>query len=538
VKAGQNITAILSMLHEGSQRNSGTRRFRNEPVLRWTLDRLSRSKRVTSTAILCWEDQVESIVPLAEHWRADVLVKGPRSPLPELESVAAARRWADGWRGGLLGTCEFDRGFHAAWTEELAEQLHSAAVVLIDPAAGLVDPNLVDDLITHAGEHPEVELCFMPAAPGLSSVLIRRELLKRLAAGKSHPGRLLHYTPDAHCREPLTGDACAPVPTAVARTTDRFTLDSDRQLERITTAMLPLNGQLMSSPSEAIVARMRDTNDLDAFPREIVLELNTARASRPVYWPGKYQAVERPGFSLGNARRIFEQFAGIDDLRLTIAGLGDPLLSENLFPILGLARDAGVAVHVETDLLVGDVKALANSDVDIVSFHASAVTPQTYASVMGIDHYKTVLENVRLFVTERARRARGVPLLVPTFTKCRDNLAEMEAWYDQWLRAIGTAVIVGPSDFAGQIPDTAVVDMTPPRRRPCSRLWSRMVIRSTGDVVLCEQDFAGRNVLGNVAETPISEIWQKRMAGARADHVDGAAGQHPLCGKCREWNRP
>ena len=538
MKTAENITAVLSMLHEGPSRNSATRRFRNEPVLRWTLDRLSRAQHVTSVAILCWEDQVESVVPIAQRWRADVLAKAPRSPLPELESVAASRRWADGWRGGLLGTCEFDRGFHGGWIEELAEQVGGDAIILIDPAAGLVDPGLIDGVVAHAGEHPEVELCFTPAAPGLSGTLIRRPLLKRLAASKSHPGRLLHYTPDAHCREPLGGDACAPVPASVARTTHRFTLDSDRQLGRITDAMHSLNGQLMSSPSESLVARMREVDRIDPLPREIVLELNTARVSRPVYWPGKYQTVQRPDFSLEQAKRLFDELSPADDLRLTIAGVGDPMLSENLFPILNLAHAAGLAVHVETDLLAGDVAALANAAVDIVSIHVPAVSPQTYAAVMGVDQYKTVLENVRTFVAERARRASGIPLLVPTFTKCRANLAEMESWYDQWLRALGTAVIIGPSDFAGQIPDTAVVDMTPPRRTPCSRLWSRMVIRSTGDVVLCEQDFAGRNVLGNVGENSVPEIWQKRMAPVRTDHLNGAAGKHPLCGACREWNRP
>ena len=36
----KNVTAILSMLHEGAGPNSATRLFRSEPVLRWTLKRL------------------------------------------------------------------------------------------------------------------------------------------------------------------------------------------------------------------------------------------------------------------------------------------------------------------------------------------------------------------------------------------------------------------------------------------------------------------------------------------------------------------
>src|SRR5688572_21248061 len=149
---GQNVTAVLSMLHEPAVRNSATRLFRGEPVLRWTLDRLNRASRVTAAAILCWEDQLDAVVPLAEQTRTDVLAKGPRVTVPEIESIAAARRWADGWRGGLLGTCEFDRGFHAGWTDEIAGKLASDAILLVDPSAGLIDPGLVDGLIVHALE--------------------------------------------------------------------------------------------------------------------------------------------------------------------------------------------------------------------------------------------------------------------------------------------------------------------------------------------------------------------------------------------------
>jgi radical SAM protein with 4Fe4S-binding SPASM domain len=242
---------------------------------------------------------------------------------------------------------------------------------------------------------------------------------------------------------------------------------------------------------------------------------------------------------LDRAFRLIDELANsADDARLTIAGVGDPLLSDDLFPVIERARRGGLAVHVETDLVSGDVAGLARSDADVVTVHVPALTPQTYAAMMGTDFYSTVLENVRTFLTERAQRGRGVPILVPTFTKCRDNLGEMEPWYDQWLRAVGSAVIVGPSDHAGQIPDVAVADMAPPGRRACGRLWSRMIVQSDGHVVACEQDFRGRNPLGNVDELSAGEIWRNRLAGLRADHRSGQFTTHPLCGTCREWNRP
>ncbi len=149
-----------------------------------------------------------------------------------------------------------------------------------------------------------------------------------------------------------------------------------------------------------------------------------------------------------------------------------------------------------------------------------------------------VLENVRIFLLERHRLGRSIPLLVPTFTKCTANLPEMEPWYDQWMRAAGTAVITGPTTCGGELPDVSVANMAPPRRRPCARLASRMTILSDGRVVSCEQDVTGRQVLGEVGKAPLAQIWQEQVGGLRRDHRGGKHLHLPVCGPCTEWHRP
>jgi spiro-SPASM protein len=252
--------------------------------------------------------------------------------------------------------------------------------------------------------------------------------------------------------------------------------------------------------------------------------------------------IERSALSTELARRIFDEIANVDDLRLTLAGVGDPILSENFFEILDAASDAGVAsVHVETDLfgIQGDpIKRLAESGVDVVSIHVPAATAQVYQQVMGADGLTQVIMNIRSLVEHRARRGRGTPLIVPTFIKCRENLGEMEIWYDRWLSALGSAVIVGPSDFCGQIPDFAVADMSPPRRKACARLKSRMSVLSDGSVVSCEQDVQGRHLLGNARTDSLAEIWQQKISAMLQDHRQGHWNKHSLCGGCREWHRP
>ncbi|HEY8666502.1 MAG TPA: hypothetical protein VIL86_07555, partial [Tepidisphaeraceae bacterium] len=145
----KKVTAILSMLHEMPGRDSASRLFRGEPVLSWTLERLARCQQLSSIAVLCWEDHLPAVEAIAGEKGAYVLAKGPRVHVPAIEAIAAARKWADGWRGGLLSTCDFDLGFHGPWVRELQQKLESDAVLLVDPSAGLVDFNLIDEIIEH-----------------------------------------------------------------------------------------------------------------------------------------------------------------------------------------------------------------------------------------------------------------------------------------------------------------------------------------------------------------------------------------------------
>jgi MoaA/NifB/PqqE/SkfB family radical SAM enzyme len=245
--------------------------------------------------------------------------------------------------------------------------------------------------------------------------------------------------------------------------------------------------------------------------------------------------------SLKMANRLFAELAASDDMRVTFAGVGDPLLATDFFDVITAAADLGIgSIHVETDLLAPEdvIKRLAAAPVDVVSVHVPAFTAETYAAVMGLDAYVRCLDNVRVFLLERQRLGRGTPLLVPTFTKCAANVAEMEQWYDQWNRTLGTAVITGATHCGKQIPDVSVADMSPPRRRPCARLSSRMTVLSDGRIVSCEQDVTGRQTLGEVGRTPITQIWRDRFSALRDDHRAGKYLSLPVCGPCTEWHRP
>lgn len=536
-----SLLTILSMLHEPADRNSATRQFRNRPVLSWTLERLRLSRHVADIVVLCWDDQLAAVQQAAGEQSVEIESRGMRHAIPALDAVTAARKWADGWRGGLFGTCAFDAGFDGPAFAELASDNAAGSVLVVDPASGLVDAAVIDAIVEKGAAGDTVELAFSQAAPGLGGVLVKRELLERLGKISLHPGRLLHYMPDQPIPDPIGGPGCAAVPTRVARTRQSVVLNSDRQLARVSAATVSLNGQLIDTGAETLVELLEAQADAGAMPREVVLELTTRRETRPIFSPLAHLSIERPDLPLESAEALFAQLARHDDVRLTLGGVGDPLLAVQASEIIAAARTAGVhAIHVETDLVgleSSAVEALARSGVDVVSVHLPALTQATYAAVMGGDRFAEAIQNLTRLLNARQAAGAGVPLVVPTFVKCQVNFGEMEAWYDQWLRVLGSAVIAGPSTYGGQIPDVGMAEMAPSLRRPCRRLSDRMTILSDGSVVSCEQDILGRQIMGSIRTEAVSDIWQREFAAVRDCHQQGALAQLPLCARCSEWHR-
>jgi hypothetical protein len=239
--------------------------------------------------------------------------------------------------------------------------------------------------------------------------------------------------------------------------------------------------------------------------------------------------------------RLLQEFGRADDARLTIGGCGDPLESELLSGVIEQAKASGIrAIHVQTDLLSDDlarIERLAESAVDVVSVQIPAVTSQTYEAVMGLDRLKHVLGNVARFLEARQRAGRGAPLLIPVFVKCALNMPEMEKWYDQWLHAVGCAVIEGPSDYSGKIPSIDVADLSPPKRGACARLASRLTVLSDGCIVACEQDVQGASPLGRIGQQALGESWTTGLASLRKAHDAGRWAESPLCASCKQWHR-
>ena len=142
---------------------------------------------------------------------------------------------------------------------------------------------------------------------------------------------------------------------------------------------------------------------------------------------------------------------------------------------------------------------------------------------------------------QQARRARQNPhpVVACSLTRCAATLAELEAFFEQWLKATGWAIIHGYNDYAGLLPADSVLTMRPPLRGPCRRLGTRMMLLADGRAVLCSQDVKGEASLGSWISERLADLWRgDAVRTAREAHSRLMLDNHPLCSRCGEWFRP
>lgn len=520
-------------------------------VLRRTVERVLSAVRPTGIHLMIRSDQAAAVerllsgLPIQTNAvQADARIKldvveGTPSYAP---LVRAGRIWGlDGWRGGIGGLCAFDEDLDVVAVAEVARRANADGIVSIPAAACLIDPAMIDAMITHFETiAASFRLTFAQAPPGLCGVVLNRDLLGELAAAHQPPGMILLYHPDRAFSD-LTGkEPCYRPPAEVIEARGRLLADTERSFRRLH-ELMKAGGENWSAVQIGRWLLDRAERFVDVVPEEIEIELTTEdRLPETSLLRPRGLAVGRRGpMELETVRAIVEAVASFDDVRIVLGGFGDPCLHPRFPAICKLIRESpAAAIAVRTPALCEDGAAegaLFQTPVDVIEVPLDAATAQTYAKVNGLDAFESVIARLEKWFARRQSAAAVLPFVVPSFVKSEDNVHEMESFYDQWQRRLGACLVTGYSHFAAQRPMRSVTRTAPPKRGVCRRTLSRTMILADGRVTTCDQDFAGQQTIGRLDDSPLSELWHSaRLKAIRENHFDHA----PLCPKCDEWHRP
>jgi radical SAM protein with 4Fe4S-binding SPASM domain len=380
-------------------------------------------------------------------------------------------------------------------------------------------------------------------------VLLDAELLHQLAEARTPIGTLLSYKPDSPRKDLIFHPACMDLPSSLRFATGRLVADTDRSVERIRALLVAHKEPDAATIGEWLI--QRDESHVERLPREVEIELTTDTPyANSILRPAVPASEARGPLDTDILRRLAEDLGAADDSLVFLGGFGDPLRHPRLAEILATLtcaghRPFGIALRTGgLDLAETAIELLIQNRVDLCVVALDAWTASLYSSLHSPDDpaladLEIVLGRLNRLPEMRQSRGSTVPIVVPEFCKAKENVQEMDAFFDGWIRRTGTVSIIGYSHRAGQLADRSVIDMRPPVRTPCRRIRSRCVVLANGDVTICEQDYRGQHVIGSLRTHSLEELWQSaEFERLRARHVAGGWDTVPLCAACSEWHRP
>jgi len=445
----------------------------------------------------------------------------------------AARKWVmTGWRGGLGGATCYDELLPAAPLVAAMHEHKADAAVILGGDWCLFDPALASrQLAAHVEAPDAMKIVFTQAPPGLAAVVTSRAVLEDFAKHEAGFGNALGYNPRKPVIDPIGRDVCLAIPPAVRDTFERFVYDTPRGRAAVK--------QIAGSAGNAGNAESAGIEELTDFCASCDshvlshtwLELTPRREADGPITPQHHATLDRPDMPTADAVAFVQRYAAdFPDATLLLGHLGEPLLHEGFFEIVEAAHAAGVfGLGVETDLLCDGptLEQLAGLPLDVISVRFNADTSQTYKKVMGLDGFSRVAKNLqRLFeLLRQPGRATPAPCpvvrprspwIVPRLTKVRENVRQIESFFDRWVTIGGCAVIDRFDTGRGRAEDLSPVPMDPPTplRTPLDGRCA--FVLSDGKVTADRSDWLGEDAWGSVRDTALREIWHGATEFAEA----------------------
>jgi radical SAM protein with 4Fe4S-binding SPASM domain len=233
---------------------------------------------------------------------------------------------------------------------------------------------------------------------------------------------------------------------------------------------------------------------------------------------------------------------GMNEIMLTFQG--EPLLHKKFIDIIRISKKYGLKTHVFTNglLLNQEIsRKVIREGLDSIRFSVDGATEETYRLNRVGGSFKKVYQNMAEIV-QIAKEEKSNIELMWQFIAMRNNEHEIED-AKKMAKLIGLPLYV--KTFAESVPE--LVPRNPKYRRrlqrkPCKDIYRGIFVYWNGDVVPCCYDLVGKEIIGNIADNTLKELWDSDNYVAFRKKVNEAV-MHPdleseLCKSCLKWAHP
>lgn len=226
--------------------------------------------------------------------------------------------------------------------------------------------------------------------------------------------------------------------------------------------------------------------------------------------------------------------------RVHMHNYGEPLLDKELPKRIKMAKDCGIQ-HVffvtNASLLTQECsREIIGAGLDEFKISFYGTDKKTYNDTMKKLDYDRTLQNIKEFIKIRKEMKALKPKIVIQYLPFSTNESKTEVFFDIFNPIIDKKMGDSLNVFAlhnfgdGRAYHNNRKDKI---TSTCYYPWRTMVILHDGRVVICCLDYDGVQVMGNVNNNTIKEIWNsEQYVRTRNDFKKLRYGNYPICTKC------
>jgi spiro-SPASM protein len=300
---------------------------------------------------------------------------------------------------------------------------------------------------------------------------------------------------------------------------------------------------MKDNKSEIISSYRSQKTRGDFFPSTYAIELTNACNINCIMCPNCH-VNDESFMKVEVFHRIIQSIQEYAD-NILLYGIGEPLLHRDVIEFIRYARaNTNAKLWLSTNGLLlrkGLARDLISSDIDYLLISVDAFQEETYNSIRRGGDFRLLKENIHQLLRLLQKRNRKKPRTYVQFIQMKQNMDEVDAFTTYWSAYDVGINVIEYRQWASKLAyivnnDIPSNKMVPNQRKACGELWNKMVIDSKGNVILCGYDFQRDNLLGNIMDRPIEEIWHSEtMIAHRRKHVNGDYCEIQLCVDCDDW---
>ena len=278
------------------------------------------------------------------------------------------------------------------------------------------------------------------------------------------------------------------------------------------------------------------------FPGRITLELTNHCNLNCTFCPRKLMEKHQGYMDKKLAKRLIDEMAVHLPVSLVPFFRGESLLHPDWAEILEYAKSRGVGpIQLTSNGMQLDCEAarkILDLEIDFISFSVDTVDPKIYEQTRRRGQYEKVVRNILQFIELKRELGATLPTIQVSSVATELHQSGMEAFVDFWRPLVNRVRIYIEHSQDGHPGSIAEPLPSFPRRLPCWKPYTDMIVCWDGQVALCNHDWTRdeKRALGNVSQQSIAEVWNSpAYVKVRQLHKSGEVFSLSPCDRCDHW---